>query len=76
MNGIFRILIFAHNSMKQMKCDLCDHVAEGETFEEWMNNLKPHYMEMHADVIKNPQNGKEEMMKWVGENRKRFEELH
>ena len=33
--------------MKTLKCDLCDQVAQGETFEEWMNALKPHYMEAH-----------------------------
>ena len=38
--------------MKTLKCDLCEHEAQGETFEEWMNVLKPHYGEMHADFMK------------------------
>ena len=37
--------------MKTLKCDLCNHEAQGETFEEWMNALKPHYAQAHADVM-------------------------
>ena len=37
--------------MKTLKCDLCEHEAQGETFEEWMKALMPHYMEAHADTI-------------------------
>ena len=59
--------------MKTLKCDLCDHEAQGETFEEWMNALKPHYMEAHADVMNDPNKGKEDMQKWMTENRVRFE---
>lgn len=59
--------------MKSLKCDLCDHVAEGETFEEWMKALMPHYMQAHADVINNPKNGKEEQMKWTADNKTRFD---
>lgn len=57
-----------------MTCDLCKHVAQGETFENWMNALKPHYMEAHADVISDPSKTKEDMKKWMRENRVRFEE--
>ena len=63
--------------MKKLKCDLCDHVAEGETFEDWMNTLKPHYAETHADVMENkkgtPEEMKAEMMKWMIENKARFD---
>ena len=59
--------------MKTLKCDLCDVTAEGETFEDWMNVLRPHYMEAHADVMNNPSNGQEQMEKWMAENRARFE---
>ncbi len=64
--------------MKTLKCDLCDHEAQGETFEEWMNALKPHYGEAHADVMKGKSHltdeGKqEEMKKWMSENKARFE---
>ena len=49
-----------------MKCDLCDYETQGETFEEWMENLKPHYAEAHADVMNqhkgNPEEMKEKMM--------------
>lgn len=59
--------------MKTLKCDLCEVAAQGETFEEWMMALQPHYMEAHADVMQDPKNGKAEMEKWMGENRVRFE---
>jgi len=54
--------------MKTLTCDRCDHEASGETFEDWMNALKPHYMEAHADVMKDPSNGPEEMKKWMTDN--------
>ena len=38
--------------MKTLKCDLCNVTADGETFEEWMHALMPHYMQAHADVMK------------------------
>lgn len=64
--------------MKTLKCDLCDHEETAETFEEWMNKLKPHYGQAHADVMKGKagltdEEKKAEMMKWMGENKVRFE---
>ena len=64
--------------MKTLKCDLCDHEAQGETFEEWMNALKPHYAETHAEVMKGKANLSDEekqaeMQKWMNENKARFE---
>jgi hypothetical protein len=59
--------------MKSLKCDLCDHVAEGETFEDWMHALRPHYMETHADVMNDPSKGQAEMEKWMAENKARFD---
>ncbi len=59
--------------MKTLKCDLCDHEAEGEDFDAWMNALKPHYMEAHADVMNDPSKGKEDMEKWMAEAKARFE---
>jgi hypothetical protein len=61
------------NVMKSLKCDLCEYVAEGETFEEWMMALRPHYMEAHADVMSDSSRGKEEMEAWMKENRARFD---
>ena len=59
--------------MKTLKCDLCDHEAQGETFEDWMTALRPHYMAAHADVMNDPKQGKEEMERWMAENRARFD---
>ena len=61
--------------MKTMKCDLCDHEAEGNTFEEWMKALMPHYMAAHADVMSDPGNGEEEKHRWMADNRARFDAL-
>ena len=65
------------NLMKSLTCDLCDHVAEGETFEEWTNALKPHYAEAHAEAMQSkkgtPEEMKAEMMKWMAENKARFD---
>lgn len=59
--------------MKTLKCDLCEVTAQGETFEEWMQALMPHYMQAHADVMSDPKNGIEEQQKWMSENKARFE---
>jgi len=59
--------------MKTLKCDLCEVTAEGETFEEWMKALMPHYMEVHADVMKDSSHTKEDKEKWMAENKARFE---
>lgn len=59
--------------MKTLKCDLCDTTAQGETFEEWMNALKPHYAQAHADFMINPNHTQEDMMKWMAENKARFD---
>ena len=59
--------------MKTLKCDLCDVTAEGETFEEWMQALRPHYGEAHADVMNDSSRTKEHMEQWMAENRARFE---
>ena len=57
--------------MKTLKCDLCEVTAEGETFETWMQNLMPHYIETHADVMKT--STPEDQQKWMTENKARFE---
>ncbi len=64
--------------MKTLKCDLCDHEESAEIFEEWMNKLKPHYAEAHADFMKQKGNLSQdeqmaEMQKWMTDNKARFE---
>ena len=64
--------------MKKLKCDLCDHVESAETFEEWMNKLKPHYAEAHTDFMKQKsEQSKDEQMagmqQWMADNKARFE---
>lgn len=65
--------------MKTLKCDRCEVTADGETFDDWMKALMPHYMEAHADFMKSQsQMPKEEQERaqaqWMAENKKRFEE--
>jgi predicted RNase H-like HicB family nuclease len=59
--------------MKTLKCDLCDVTAVGETFEEWMAALRPHYMLAHADVINDPGHTEEDRKRWMAENKARFD---
>ena len=63
--------------MKTLKCDLCNFEAQGETFEAWLNALKPHYASAHAEVMMNkkgtPEQMQAEMQKWMVENKARFE---
>lgn len=59
--------------MRALKCDLCEATAQGETFEDWVKALMPRYMQAHADVMMNPKNGKEEKMKWMVDNKARFD---
>jgi len=57
--------------MKTLTCDLCEHEAQGETFEDWMKALQPHYMEAHADVMKD--GTEEKRIQWMADNKARFE---
>ena len=59
--------------MKILKCDLCEHEAQGETFQAWMEALKPHYFAAHPEVMKDPRKTKEDMDKWMTQNKARFE---
>lgn len=64
--------------MKTLKCDLCEVTADGETFEDWMKALQPHYMQAHADIMKNHKNETQEEMNskmnnWMVENKARFD---
>ncbi len=64
--------------MKTMTCDKCAHEAQGETFEQWMEALKPHWKEAHADIMQEKMAMPEaernaEMMKWMAEQKAKFE---
>ena len=60
-------------TMKTLSCDLCDFAVSGETFEDWMNALRPHYMEAHADVVNNANHTAEDREKWMSDNQARFD---
>ena len=59
--------------MKTLSCDLCEHQVSGETFADWMQALKPHYREAHADVMSDPSKTRADMEKWLVDNQTRFE---
>lgn len=59
--------------MKTLTCDLCDATASGETFEEWMKALQPHYMQAHAEFMNDPSHTPEDMHKWMIDNKARFD---
>lgn len=59
--------------MKTLKCDLCDVALQAETFEDWMQALKPHYAAEHADVMADSSKTQDDMLKWMAENKARFE---
>ena len=52
---------------------MCETNAVGETFEQWMQNLMPHYMQAHAEVMNDPNKTKEDQQEWMAENKARFE---
>lgn len=63
--------------MKTLKCDLCDYEQSANTFEEWMEVLKPHYMKSHANEMQKhmhlPKQEQQALMnKWIQENKTRF----
>jgi len=48
-------------------------MAKGETFEAWMQNLMPHYKTAHGDVMADSSKTKEDGMRWMAENKARFD---
>lgn len=57
---------------------MCEATAQGATFEEWMDDLKPHYAEAHADFMEkkgemSPEDQQKEMQKWMADNKVRFD---
>ncbi|MFK7827690.1 MAG: hypothetical protein AB8G05_26325 [Oligoflexales bacterium] len=61
--------------MKSMSCDMCEKEFSAETFEEWFEQMKGHYMNDHADVMaQNKNKSKEEGMKWMADMKARFDD--
>ncbi len=59
--------------MKSLKCDMCDHEESAETFDAWMEALKPHYMQAHSEVMTDSSKTQEDMQNWMAENKARFD---
>lgn len=58
---------------KELSCDLCEVTAEGETFEEWMQALMPHYKDAHPDVMNDETKTEADRDAWMKENKERFD---
>ena len=62
--------------MKAMACDQCDKTFSADSFEDWFEQMKNHYMAAHADIMSaNAGKSKEEGMAWMAEMKARFEAL-
>ena len=59
--------------MKTLKCDMCEHEEQGETFDEWMNALKPHYGMVHPEVMADSSKTNADMEQWMANNKTRFD---
>lgn len=60
--------------MKLLVCDICNEAFAAETFEEWLQLIMPHYMEVHADIMEaSKNNSKQDQDDWMSKNRARFE---
>ena len=64
-------------AMKTLSCDLCEHRVAGESFDDWMKALMPHWMEAHRDAMPAADLPDEEKRRlqaeWMARNRARFD---
>ena len=62
--------------MKTLSCDICDKNFSADSFEQWFEQMKRHYMSDHADVMaNNATKSKEDGMKWMADMKAKFEAL-
>ena len=62
--------------MKTLSCDQCDQSFSAETFEEWFELMKDHYLSDHADIMSaNANKSKEEGMAWMASMKAKFDAL-
>lgn len=60
--------------MKSMQCDRCESSFQAETFQDWFQQMIPHYKENHPEVMENNKS-KEEGEKWMANAKAKFESL-
>ncbi len=61
--------------MKKLSCDICNVEFTADTFDGWFQQMMPHYMADHADVMAaNKDKTKEEGAQWMAVAKTRFEE--
>ncbi len=62
--------------MKTLSCDMCDKEFSAATFEDWFEQMKPHPMTDHADIMaSNANKSKEDGMKWMADMKAKFDAL-
>ena len=60
--------------MKTLACEICDQPVEGETFDDWFQTMRAHWMADHADVMASmADKPKEEGWKWMEAARAKFD---
>lgn len=60
--------------MKTLGCDLCSEKFSAESFEDWCEQMKAHYMSVHADFM-SENHSKEDGQKWMETMKEKFESL-
>lgn len=63
-----------------MQCDVCEAAFEAEDFSGWVEKMKSHYGETHADVMRSKDTGSQtenmkRMMEWMEEAKSRWNAL-
>jgi hypothetical protein len=64
--------------MKTMTCEICSHPMSAETFEQWTEQAKVHWMQQHSDIMqqmKEAGKGAEDAAKWMAAAQAKFEAL-
>lgn len=66
--------------MKTMSCDNCDATFSAETFQAWVELMKPHYAQEHKEFMASkaslsPEEQQKEMQQWFAEQETRFNQL-
>jgi hypothetical protein len=62
--------------MKTMACDQCEQTFSADSFEDWFEQAKHHYMSDHADLMAaNASKSKEEGLAWMANMKAKFEAL-
>ena len=60
--------------MKTMSCDLCNATFSADSFDQWCELMKEHYMSAHADFMAD-NHSKEDGLRWMETMKAKFDSL-